>query len=154
MAVDFGGSRRRCARIPSRRCTPVSGCGALRAYRGGRCGEADDHAAGQGVRCNAVPGQRTAIRSAGRAGRTLLPAHGDRRGTMAEIGMNVGPDGIVDPNDLAESGARWIRIVATGGNDVGDYMKACQDKQVKVLLAIARESLPTLVDDQSNLAEA
>src|SRR3954462_1123031 len=77
-----------------------------------------------------------------------------RSGTMAEIGMNVGPDGIVDPKDLEESGARWIRIVATEDKDLGDYMKACQDKHVRVLLAIARESLPTLRDDQSNLGEA
>jgi len=73
---------------------------------------------------------------------------------MAEIGVNVGPDGIVDPNDLAEAGVRWIRIVATEEKDLRDYIKACQDKQVRVLLAIARESLPTLNEEQTNLGEA
>jgi len=73
---------------------------------------------------------------------------------MAEKGINVARDGSMDPKALADSGARWARMVATDDHDLRDYMKACQDEGVRVLLLIARESLPTLNKEQTNLGEA
>jgi len=47
-----------------------------------------------------------------------------------------------------------VRIVATPEHNLQAYMKACVDAGLKVLLVIARESLPMLNGQQSNLAAA
>jgi len=68
----------------------------------------------------------------------------ERRETMAVTGVNVALDGSVNPTAVAQSNATWVRIVATPGHDLTQYMSFCSAAGVKVLLLIASESVPSL----------
>jgi len=61
---------------------------------------------------------------------------------MAELGMNIGSDDSYPAEDVAESGARWVRLVAMPELDMTDYIGQCHDKGMKVLLTIAVQSVP------------
>lgn len=65
---------------------------------------------------------------------------------MAFIGMNVARDGSVDPRQLRELGASWIRIVAHPDHDLADYLRACQQEALRVLLVLANESFDGVED--------
>src|SRR3954470_3579215 len=60
---------------------------------------------------------------------------------MAELGVNVPWGGEADPAQVAETGARWVRLVAKQDVDQVPYLQACQANSLAVLLVIARESL-------------
>jgi GH25 family lysozyme M1 (1,4-beta-N-acetylmuramidase) len=59
---------------------------------------------------------------------------------MASIGQNVARDGSIPPEDVVAAGASWIRIVAMAAENQEDYLLRCEDRGLKVLLVLARES--------------
>ena len=60
---------------------------------------------------------------------------------LDNIGINVAGDGHESPESIAETGAKWIRVVAVQGQDIRGWLERCKALGLKVLMVFARESM-------------
>lgn len=59
----------------------------------------------------------------------------------ADVAINGTGDGEISPTSLRNIGSRWVRLVLLERFDLRPYIDACRAQGVKVLGAVARESL-------------